>query len=128
METVEKRGGFSGKLGFLLAMPSVVCGQAFDASTLMRAQQNGNGSNLYGNNPFEQPDEEAVPEEPAGDAAEDGADAETDAVALPTAEQFREAFAEAFDTLWREMYAAALEAPAETVPDAALSPDGPGIE
>ena len=76
----------------------------------------------------EQPDEEAVPEEPAGDAAEDGADAETDAVALPTAEQFREAFAEAFDTLWREMYAAALEAPAETVPDAALSPDGPGIE
>lgn len=58
MIRMSYRIGWMLLLGFLLAMPSVVCGQAFDASTLMRAQQNGNGSNLYGNNPFEQPDEE----------------------------------------------------------------------
>ena len=58
MIRMSYRIGWMLLLGFLLAMPSVVCGQAFDASTLMRAQQNGHGSNLYGNNPFEQPDEE----------------------------------------------------------------------
>ena len=50
-------------LGFLLAVPSVVWGQAFDASSLMRAQRNGETGNLYGNNPFEQPDEEGEGEQ-----------------------------------------------------------------
>ncbi len=40
-------------LCLLLALPSVVHAQ-FDASTLLRAQQNGQDTGLYGNNPFEQ--------------------------------------------------------------------------
>ena len=63
MIRMSYRIGWMLLLGFLLAVPSVVWGQAFDASTLMRAQQNGNGSSLYGNNPFEQPDEEGEGEQ-----------------------------------------------------------------
>ena len=45
-------------LGLFFAAPEAVRSQGFDAKTLMRAQQNGQSGNLYGNNPFEQPEGE----------------------------------------------------------------------
>ena len=45
-------------LGLLFAVPQAVHSQGFDAKTLQRAQQNGQSGNLYGNNPFEQPEGE----------------------------------------------------------------------
>ena len=51
-------------LCLLLVLPSVVHAQ-FDASTLLRAQQNGQNTGLYGNNPFDQSENEG--ENPEGE-------------------------------------------------------------
>ena len=45
-------------LGMLSVAPIVLRAQSFDASTLQRAMQNGQGGNLYGSNPYEQTEEE----------------------------------------------------------------------
>jgi len=56
--------GFSNRIllvllfGLFFAVPQTGRCQGFDAKTLMRAQQNGQSGNLYGNNPFEQPEGE----------------------------------------------------------------------
>ena len=50
--------GFSNRIllvllfGLFFAVPQTGRCQGFDAKTLMRAQQNGQSGNLYGNNPF----------------------------------------------------------------------------
>ncbi len=44
--------------GLLLALPEAARPQGFDARDLLRAQQRGENTNLYGSNPFEQPDDE----------------------------------------------------------------------
>jgi len=45
-------------VGLLLALPEAVRSQGFNARDLMRAQQRGENTNLYGSNPFEQPEDE----------------------------------------------------------------------
>lgn len=51
-------------LGLLFAVPQAVRSQGFDAKTLMRAQQNGQSGNLYGNNPYEQQEGEEGEQQP----------------------------------------------------------------
>lgn len=58
MGRLSHRIGLTLLSGLLLAVPGAVRSQNFDASTLMRAQRNGETNNLYGNNPFEQPEDE----------------------------------------------------------------------
>ncbi len=58
MGRLSHRIGLTLLSGLLLAVPGTVRSQNFDASTLMRAQRNGETNNLYGNNPFEQPEDE----------------------------------------------------------------------
>ncbi len=43
--------------GIILAIPSALHAQRFDAKSLMRAQQRGESNSLYGGNPFENPEE-----------------------------------------------------------------------
>ncbi len=45
-------------LGLLLAVPTMVYSQHFDAKSIMRARQNGHSGNLYGSNPYETQDDE----------------------------------------------------------------------
>ena len=45
-------------VGLCLAAPAALRAQHFDASDLMRAQQRGQSTNLYGGNPYEQTGEE----------------------------------------------------------------------
>ena len=51
-------------LDLLFAVPQAVRSQGFDAKTLMRAQQNGQSGNLYGNNPYEQQEGEEGEQQP----------------------------------------------------------------
>lgn len=45
-------------IGLLVAAPSAVRAQSFDAKTLMNMQRNGQNTNIYGANPFDQTGEE----------------------------------------------------------------------
>lgn len=44
--------------GLFFAAPDSVCAQGLDAKSIMRAQKNGQNTNIYGNNPYEQTGEE----------------------------------------------------------------------
>lgn len=63
MSRLTKRIRLLFLFGVLLAAPAVLHAQGFDASTLQRAMQNGQGGSLYGSNPYEQTGEEGEGEQ-----------------------------------------------------------------
>lgn len=61
MGKLSKSRWFVGLVGAVFAvLPQVGRAQAIDARTLMRAQQQGQNTNLYGENPFDSTDEEGA--------------------------------------------------------------------